>query len=165
MQWLLHLPPLNQRRRQYMDGVEVDCDLVLSDGEVAFGSVTDNWPTWGARDRRCVLCQQPPCRSCQPQAHKAESLPCCDRTWAPALPANSEPALECTGSCAFLTSHAHPTPSLRNPLLPHHLIARATTCRALVPRGAGQPPSLGGGAHGCGHPHVAPLKGNVQAAT
>jgi hypothetical protein len=30
---------------QYLDGPEVDCDLVLSDGEAVYGAVTDNWPT------------------------------------------------------------------------------------------------------------------------
>jgi hypothetical protein len=31
---------------QYLDGPEVDVDLVLnSEGEVVFGNVTDNWPT------------------------------------------------------------------------------------------------------------------------
>lgn len=31
---------------QYLDGPEVDVDLVLnSEGEVSFGNVTDNWPT------------------------------------------------------------------------------------------------------------------------
>lgn len=30
---------------QYLDGPEVDCDLVLSEGNVVYGAITDNWPT------------------------------------------------------------------------------------------------------------------------
>ena len=30
---------------QYLDGPEVDIDLVLSGGEAVYGGVTDNWPT------------------------------------------------------------------------------------------------------------------------
>ncbi len=31
---------------QYLDGPEVDVDVVLnSEGDVAYGNVTDNWPT------------------------------------------------------------------------------------------------------------------------
>eukprot|EP00878_Enallax_costatus_P017564 GHUV01018451.1.p1 GENE.GHUV01018451.1~~GHUV01018451.1.p1 ORF type:complete len:258 (+),score=68.58 GHUV01018451.1:84-857(+) len=30
---------------QYLDGPEVDCDLVLSEGVVVYGAITDNWPT------------------------------------------------------------------------------------------------------------------------
>jgi hypothetical protein len=30
---------------QYLDGPEVDCDLVVSEGRVVYGAVTDNWPT------------------------------------------------------------------------------------------------------------------------
>jgi hypothetical protein len=28
---------------QYLDGPEVDVDLVFNDGEVVYGGVTDNW--------------------------------------------------------------------------------------------------------------------------
>jgi hypothetical protein len=37
---------------QYLDGPEVDCDLVMSDGVPVYGAVTDNWPTVGARHSR-----------------------------------------------------------------------------------------------------------------
>lgn len=30
---------------EYLDGPEVDCDLVMSDGVPVFGAITDNWPT------------------------------------------------------------------------------------------------------------------------
>lgn len=30
---------------QYLDGPEVDCDLVFSEGVCVFGAITDNWPT------------------------------------------------------------------------------------------------------------------------
>ncbi|WIA35729.1 hypothetical protein OEZ86_004131 [Tetradesmus obliquus] len=30
---------------EYLDGDEVDCDLVMSDGVCTYGAVTDNWPT------------------------------------------------------------------------------------------------------------------------
>ena len=30
---------------EYLDGPEVDVDLVLSDGLAVYGAVTDNWPT------------------------------------------------------------------------------------------------------------------------
>jgi len=30
---------------EYLDGPEVDCDLVLSQGQCVYGAVTDNWPT------------------------------------------------------------------------------------------------------------------------
>ena len=30
---------------QYLDGPEVDVDLVISNGEVVYRAVTDNWPT------------------------------------------------------------------------------------------------------------------------
>lgn len=30
---------------EYLDGAEVDCDLVLSEGKCVYGAVTDNWPT------------------------------------------------------------------------------------------------------------------------
>lgn len=30
---------------QYLDGPEVDIDLVMSGGEAVYGGVTDNWPT------------------------------------------------------------------------------------------------------------------------
>jgi hypothetical protein len=30
---------------QYLDGPEVDCDLVMSEGAPVFGAITDNWPT------------------------------------------------------------------------------------------------------------------------
>lgn len=30
---------------EYLDGPEVDCDLVVSEGRVVYGAVTDNWPT------------------------------------------------------------------------------------------------------------------------
>eukprot|EP00976_Prorocentrum_cordatum_P064666 1177581-Prorocentrum_minimum.AAC.1 len=30
---------------EYLDGTEVDCDVVLSDGEAVYAKVTDNWPT------------------------------------------------------------------------------------------------------------------------
>lgn len=30
---------------EYLDGPEVDVDLVLSEGEVVYGAITDNWPT------------------------------------------------------------------------------------------------------------------------
>jgi hypothetical protein len=30
---------------EYLDGPEVDCDLVLSQGACVYGAVTDNWPT------------------------------------------------------------------------------------------------------------------------
>ena len=30
---------------QYLDGAEVDVDIVMSDGEVTYAAVTDNWPT------------------------------------------------------------------------------------------------------------------------
>jgi len=31
-------------REQYLDGPEVDVDLLLSGGEPAFGAISDNWP-------------------------------------------------------------------------------------------------------------------------
>jgi carnosine synthase len=39
---LLPPPPLPL---QYLDGDEVDCDLVIWDGKCTYGAVTDNWPT------------------------------------------------------------------------------------------------------------------------
>lgn len=30
---------------QYLDGPEVDCDLVFSEGMPVYGAITDNWPT------------------------------------------------------------------------------------------------------------------------
>eukprot|EP00201_Polytomella_parva_P001332 CAMPEP_0175085088 /NCGR_PEP_ID=MMETSP0052_2-20121109/28449_1 /TAXON_ID=51329 ORGANISM="Polytomella parva, Strain SAG 63-3" /NCGR_SAMPLE_ID=MMETSP0052_2 /ASSEMBLY_ACC=CAM_ASM_000194 /LENGTH=570 /DNA_ID=CAMNT_0016357021 /DNA_START=235 /DNA_END=1947 /DNA_ORIENTATION=+ len=30
---------------EYLDGSEVDCDLIFDDGEPYYGAVTDNWPT------------------------------------------------------------------------------------------------------------------------
>ena len=30
---------------EYLDGPEVDVDLVLSDGQPVYGAITDNWPT------------------------------------------------------------------------------------------------------------------------
>ena len=30
---------------EYLDGPEVDVDLVMSEGEAVYGAVTDNWPT------------------------------------------------------------------------------------------------------------------------
>jgi carnosine synthase len=30
---------------EYLDGPEVDCDLILSQGSCVYGAVTDNWPT------------------------------------------------------------------------------------------------------------------------
>jgi hypothetical protein len=30
---------------QYLDGPEVDCDLVFSQGVCVYGAITDNWPT------------------------------------------------------------------------------------------------------------------------
>jgi hypothetical protein len=45
---LLLLPPLLLLLLlllQYLDGPEVDCDLVLSEGRAVYGAVTDNWPT------------------------------------------------------------------------------------------------------------------------
>lgn len=30
---------------EYLDGPEVDCDLVFSEGKCVYGAVTDNWPT------------------------------------------------------------------------------------------------------------------------
>jgi hypothetical protein len=33
---------------QYLDGPEVDCDLVVSEGRIVYGAVTDNWPTVGS---------------------------------------------------------------------------------------------------------------------
>ena len=30
---------------EYLDGPEVDVDLVLSEGEAVYGAITDNWPT------------------------------------------------------------------------------------------------------------------------
>lgn len=30
---------------QYLDGPEVDVDLVMSGGEAVYGAITDNWPT------------------------------------------------------------------------------------------------------------------------
>lgn len=30
---------------QYLDGEEVDCDLIFSNGAAVYGAVTDNWPT------------------------------------------------------------------------------------------------------------------------
>ncbi len=32
---------------QYLDGPEVDCDIVMSDGVPVYGAITDNWPTVG----------------------------------------------------------------------------------------------------------------------
>jgi carnosine synthase len=37
---LHHVPAL-----QYLDGDEVDCDLIFSGGVCTYGAVTDNWPT------------------------------------------------------------------------------------------------------------------------
>ena len=36
---------LNIIMEEYLDGPEVDVDLVLSNGAVKYGAVTDNWPT------------------------------------------------------------------------------------------------------------------------
>ncbi|GBF94434.1 hypothetical protein Rsub_07248 [Raphidocelis subcapitata] len=30
---------------EYLDGPEIDCDLVMSDGVAVYGAITDNWPT------------------------------------------------------------------------------------------------------------------------
>jgi hypothetical protein len=30
---------------QYLDGAEVDCDLVFDNGRPVYGAITDNWPT------------------------------------------------------------------------------------------------------------------------
>ena len=30
---------------EYLDGPEVDVDLVISDGQPVYGAITDNWPT------------------------------------------------------------------------------------------------------------------------
>ena len=30
---------------QYLDGHEVDCDLVFDNGQPVYGAITDNWPT------------------------------------------------------------------------------------------------------------------------
>ena len=30
---------------EYLDGPEVDVDLVLSEGQAVYGAITDNWPT------------------------------------------------------------------------------------------------------------------------
>ena len=30
---------------QYLDGEEVDCDLLFSEGRPVYGAITDNWPT------------------------------------------------------------------------------------------------------------------------
>lgn len=30
---------------EYLDGCEVDCDMIMAEGEVVYGAVTDNWPT------------------------------------------------------------------------------------------------------------------------
>ena len=30
---------------EYLDGPEVDVDLIMSEGEAVYGAVTDNWPT------------------------------------------------------------------------------------------------------------------------
>jgi len=30
---------------QYLDGPEVDCDLIFSEGVPVYGAITDNWPT------------------------------------------------------------------------------------------------------------------------
>lgn len=30
---------------QYLDGEEVDVDVVLSDGQPVYSAITDNWPT------------------------------------------------------------------------------------------------------------------------
>lgn len=30
---------------EYLDGPEVDVDLILSEGEAVYGAITDNWPT------------------------------------------------------------------------------------------------------------------------
>lgn len=30
---------------QYLDGPEVDVDLVMSEGQAVYGAITDNWPT------------------------------------------------------------------------------------------------------------------------
>ncbi|KAI8466821.1 MAG: ATP-grasp domain-containing protein [Monoraphidium minutum] len=30
---------------EYLDGPEIDCDLVMSDGVPVYGAITDNWPT------------------------------------------------------------------------------------------------------------------------
>ena len=30
---------------EYLDGPEVDVDLIISEGEAVYGAITDNWPT------------------------------------------------------------------------------------------------------------------------
>ena len=30
---------------EYLDGPEVDVDLVFSEGQAVYGAITDNWPT------------------------------------------------------------------------------------------------------------------------
>lgn len=30
---------------QYLDGAEVDCDLIFDNGKPVYGAITDNWPT------------------------------------------------------------------------------------------------------------------------
>jgi hypothetical protein len=39
------LPGCPSLLSQYLDGPEVDCDLVMSEGAPVFGAITDNWPT------------------------------------------------------------------------------------------------------------------------
>eukprot|EP01025_Chloroclados_australasicus_P044037 TRINITY_DN4742_c0_g2_i2.p1 TRINITY_DN4742_c0_g2~~TRINITY_DN4742_c0_g2_i2.p1 ORF type:complete len:618 (-),score=74.57 TRINITY_DN4742_c0_g2_i2:416-2269(-) len=36
---------LSVMMEEYLDGAEIDCDLVFSNGECVYGSITDNWPT------------------------------------------------------------------------------------------------------------------------
>ena len=51
---------------QYLDGPEVDVDVVLNaDGDVAYGNVTDNWPTiepyFNETGGRAALHMRAPC--------------------------------------------------------------------------------------------------------
>ena len=45
---------------KYLDGPEVDVDVVMSDGVVSFGAITDNWPTVGGwwRGGEPCLCSE-----------------------------------------------------------------------------------------------------------
>jgi hypothetical protein len=43
------LPTVSTIPSQYLDGPEIDCDLVMSDGVPVYGAITDNWPTVGER--------------------------------------------------------------------------------------------------------------------
>lgn len=30
---------------EYLDGDEIDCDLIFDNGQPVYGAITDNWPT------------------------------------------------------------------------------------------------------------------------